>query len=228
MRIISRQRDYYDAVMKTGMDREIVYVRETKEVELDKKFGLDYLCSKSCGYSDGTDLGSGGHSVHLCLLGYCGYIFKIYAVKHTPKGCEPIEQFFYNFEEFKEYMLGSGFGSKYDFSTSRWWPGTYQKFEEQDTKALRELFHQYNTPLFLINSKNRDGKKQKLTLGPILKDLEFQRQKDPYTAYQDIFQYVAGHLNRPENTMVKISDLDKIHKHGFDKWSFRKMPTKKK
>jgi hypothetical protein len=222
MRIINR--DYYDVIMKTGMDREVVYVRETKEVELDKKFGLDYLCSKhtSAGY------GQWSHSVHLCLLGYCGYIFKIYVVKQTHSDLEPITDFFYSYEEFKEFMLGCGLGSKYDFSASRWWPGSYQKFDEQDTKALTGLFHQYNTPLFLISSENRDGKKQKLTLGPILKDLEFQRQKDPYTAYQDIFQYVAGHLNKAENTMVKISDKDKIHKHGFVKWSFRKMPTKKK
>lgn len=225
MRIIAKKSDYYDAIMKTGMDREVVYVRETKQVELDKKFGLDYLSSRHVGYSDGVNRGS--HSVHLCFLGYCGYVFKVYIVEHKPRDLF-YKRVFYNYEEFKGYMLESGFGSKYDFSTSRWWPGSYQKFDEQNTKPLIELFHQHNTPLFLISSENRDGKKQKLTLGPILKDLEFQRQKDPYTAYQDIFQYVAGHLNRPENTMVKISDKDKIHKHGFDKWSFRKMPTKKK
>lgn len=222
MRIIAKKSDYYDAVMKTGMDREVVYVRETKEVELDKKFGLDYLSSRHSGGYDTS------HSVHLCLLGYCGYIFKIYILERSGAKYGTANWFFYDYEEFKKYMLSMGLGSKYDFGTSRWWPGTYQKFDEQDTKALRELFHEYNTPLFLIHSKNRDGKKQKLTLGPILKELEFQKQKDPYTAYQDIFQYVAGHLNKPENTMVKISDLDKIHKHGFDKWSFRKMPTKKK
>src|ERR1035437_252778 len=225
MRIISKTRDYYDAVMKMGMDREVVYVRETKEVELDRKFGLDYLCSRLCaGYYT-------SHSVHFCLLGYCGNIFKVYVVEETfSSSLYPHfkKSIFYNYEEFKTYMVDNNFAGMFDFTNHRWWPGSYQKFDEQDTKPLIELFHQHNTPLFLINSKNRDGKKQKLTLGPILKDLEFQRQKDPYTAYQDIFQYVAGHLNRPENKMVKISDKDKIAKHGFDKWSFRQKGPKKK
>jgi hypothetical protein len=223
MRIISKTSDYYDGVMKMGMDMETVYIRETKKVELDRKFGLDYLCSKhSGGYRT-------SHSVHLCLLGYCGHIFKLYVVEQSAFEIYPSsKRIFYNYDDFKLFMLANGLGSKYDFSTSRWWPGSYQKFDEQDTKPLVSLFHEHNTPLFLISSEDRDGKKQKLTLSPILKELEFQKQKDPYTAYQDIFSYVAGHLTRQENTMVKISDKDKIHKHGFDKWSFRKMPTKKK
>ena len=224
MRIIAKNSDYYDPIMRMGMDMETVYVRETKNVELDRKYQLEYLASKS---SSSTHI---SYRVHFGLLGYCGYIFKIYIVDESLRSALPpsSRRIFYKYEEFKAYMFERGLGSKYDFSTSRWWPGTYQKFDEQDTKALVSLFHEYNTPLFLISSENRDGKKQQITLGPILKDLEFQKQKDPYTAYQDIFGYVAGHLTRPENTMVKISDKDKIHKHGFDKWSFRKMPTKKK
>lgn len=218
MRVISKFSDYYDAVMKTGMDREVVYVRETKNVELEKKYDLALYSSHSS-----------NHSVVLYYLGYCGQIFKIIELKVNWTVSTPESRYiFFSYQSFKDFMLAYNIGSQYDFRTSRWWPSSYQKFDEYNTAPLIELFHQHQTPLFLISSKNRDGKKQQVTIGPKLKDLEFQKVKDTYTAYQDIFQYVAGTLNKPEATMVKISDKDKIHKHGFDKWSFRKMPTKKK
>jgi hypothetical protein len=60
-----------------------------------------------------------------------------------------------------------------------------------------------------------------------LKDVQFYKVVDPYTAFQEIAMWVGGTLPRNPNTMVEITD-DKIkaHKHGFDKWSFRKMPQK--
>lgn len=219
MRIISKKRDYYDSVMKTGMDREVVYVRETKDVDLDRKYGLEDFYSPL----------SSHYSVCLNYLGYCGQIYRVYeAYIGSVSSGSYSRHTFYDFQEFSNFMLRNGLASEWDFSTRRWWPGIYQRFNELDTKPLLELFHQYQTPLFLISSDKRDGKKYKLTLGPNLKKLEFQRIKDTYTAYQDIFQYVAGTLNRREENMIKISDKDKIHKHGFDKWSFRKLPTKRK
>lgn len=218
MRIISRFHDYYDVVMKSGMDREVVYVRERKDIVLDDNCGIDFS----------TRNASSNHVVNTVLLGYCGQIFKVYTVKVSWSFGDRL-YVFHKYDEFEEFMRINSLGSSYDFRANRWWPGQYARFEKFDTSKLLDLFHKYQTPLFIVSYEHhwRSKSKATITLGPSLKDLEFARVKDPFTAYQDIFQYVAGVLNRPENKMVEISDKDKVHKHGFDKWSFRQKGPKK-
>lgn len=223
MRIISKWHDYYDGVMKTGMDREVVYVREAKDVVLEDPLKIGFTTRSTTSYSDGRT--SGSYTVSTMFLGYCGLIYKLYLVTGD------LGRFaFYDYEEFKDFMLKYKLGSSYDFAERRWWPGRYQEFKDHDTTAMVELFHKFQTPLFLLNHERsyRTREKTTITLGPCLKDCGFQKIKDSYTTYQDIFQFVAGVLNHPESTMVKISDKDKIAKHGFDKFSFRKMPAKKR
>jgi hypothetical protein len=54
-----------------------------------------------------------------------------------------------------------------------------------------------------------------------LKDIEFQRVLDPFTAYQELDQWISGVLGQnPEPD--EVSDKVKIQQHGFDSWSFRK------
>lgn len=215
MRIISKYQDYYDSVMNTGMDREVIYVREQVETQIDK-IDLDFLDSYS----------SSNHSVNMILLGYCGAFYKIYVVTTE---LHKIRYVFHNYEDFKSFMLTNGFGSGYDFSENRWWPNRFQKFRDYNPKPLEKIFHEQQTPLFIVKilREYRKPTKYLAILGPCLKDLEFYKIKDAYTAYQDIFQYVSGVLNRPDAKMVNISDKDKIHKHGFDKWSFRQKGPKK-
>ena len=61
--------------------------------------------------------------------------------------------------------------------------------------------------------------------GDNLRDLEFYRVLDAYSVFQRISEWVGGTLANTGNPMVAITD-DKIkaHKHGFDRWSFRKLP----
>lgn len=222
MRIISKFRDYYDGVMKTGMDREVVYVRDAKDIPLEKPLQIGFTTKHTTSYSDGQK--SGSYTVWTTFLGYCGLIYKVYMVTGD------LGRFaFYDYEEFKEFMLKYKLGSSYDFAERRWWPGRYQDFKDYDTTSMVELFHKFQTPLFLLNHERsyRSGDKTTITLGPCLKDCGFQKIKDPYSTYQDIFQFVAGVLNKPDAKMVKISDKDKIAKHGFDKWSFRQKGPKK-
>lgn len=223
MRIISRFRDYYDGVMKTGMDREVVYVRETKDIVLEEPIKCGFDTKRGSTYA--VYGGSASYTIGTMFLGYCGKIYKVYTVKG-----DEYDFISYDYEEFKAFLIEHNMGSRYDFSESRWFPSRYHAFRDYDTSKMIEFFHKFQTPLFLVNHtySYRKPDKTTVTLGPCLKDLGFQRLKDSYTTYQDIFQFVAGTLNKPENKMVKISDKDKIHKHGFDKWSFRKLPTKRK
>jgi hypothetical protein len=222
MRIISKFRDFYDGVMRTGMDREVVYVREKKDIVLKEAFNIDFSTEYTSGYSDGHIRGS--LTVWTSFLGFCGTIYKVFIVTSGNWS-----QMFYDYESFKNFMLHNNYGSKYDFTEKRWWPNRYQKFRDMDTSKMVDLFHQFQTPVFLLNHvySYRKPDKTTITLNPRLENLEFQRIKGPYETYQDIFQYVAGVLNRPENKMVSLTDKDKIAKHGFDKWSFRQKGPKK-
>lgn len=208
MRIISNFHDYYDSVQRTGMDKNVVYVRETSEILIKDDFEVD------------TRSSSNWH-IELLYLGYCGQIYKVYIVK----GKDQPDRIYYDFEAFKEESLSLGATGKFDFGR-KWWNSRFDKFRDEDTQSLNKFFHDYQVPIFLIR-ESTERNKQRIVLNPSLKDFKFQTIKDTYTAYQDIFQYVSGVLNSRENDTVEISDRDKIHKHGFDKWSFRKMPKKK-
>lgn len=64
-----------------------------------------------------------------------------------------------------------------------------------------------------------------LLVNPPLKDYQFYRIMDPYTAYQELDMYVGGTLAWPFNMMVEVSDASKVAKHGFDpKYGFRTRP----
>lgn len=99
-----------------------------------------------------------------------------------------------------------------------------------------EIFIKYKVPVFLLSFDyfyNRvwGGKhvfeEGKLILNPCLKDIEFFRIINPYVAFQEIEMFLSGVLGFPAPPMIEITDKDKLAKQGFDKWSFRKMPTKK-
>lgn len=63
--------------------------------------------------------------------------------------------------------------------------------------------------------------------GDNLRDLQMFKVVDAFSMFQTISEWVGGVLPKNGNPMVEITD-DKIkaHKHGFDKHSFRKLPTK--
>lgn len=68
-----------------------------------------------------------------------------------------------------------------------------------------------------------------LILNPKLANWEFWKVKDPFTAFQEIQQYISGVIGTGGNEPVATDDKYKILSHGFDlKTSFRKDPGKPK
>lgn len=59
---------------------------------------------------------------------------------------------------------------------------------------------------------------------PQLSQVQFQNVIDPWTAYQELSMYMGGIMANHGKPMVQLTDKDVHAKHGFDKWSFRKMP----
>jgi hypothetical protein len=66
-----------------------------------------------------------------------------------------------------------------------------------------------------------------ITYNDCLEPLKFVRVFDPYTAYQEIYMFVCN-TAMPDKPIPKVSDADMVTAKGFDKWSFRKEPRKKR
>jgi hypothetical protein len=217
MRIISDFKDYYDSVSHQYLDKEVIYKRLCHSFLLKDKWPH----SRSIASSNGVSF-----SVDYILLGFCGSLFPAIGIRSVTN--PNMNAVLYDYQSYENKVRSEQlpveksykfFFRSYDTSLS-----SIQRFFKEDFNRFQGLFAKHNTPCFMVVYGQDDPK---IVVNPILKDLDFFKVKDPYTAHQEVYQFVTGNLNQPENSMVKISDKDKISKHGFDKWSFRKMPSKK-
>lgn len=229
MRIISSFHDYYDLTLKHGFDESLVYLRETKKIDNLSQNEQKKYPNLRTSYSrlDNTLLQS------IYYLGFCGKIYPI--IRLISKDGNP--DFLYSTDQVSEYLekIGLSLSKKKDsyYLTSYDLVNVYSKNsldnffsnsrESFNLEKMTEIFFKYNTPIFLM--KKNDNKIE-IIINPSLKKINFQKQKDPVSVNQEISMFLGGVLNSKENKMIKISDKDKIHKHGFDKWSFRKKGSK--
>ncbi len=71
------------------------------------------------------------------------------------------------------------------------------------------------------------GSVSTLRLNPRLADLQFYRKLNAWQVFQELSMFL-GNLAAPERNTVVIEDKYRIAQHGFDQWSFRKMPQTSK
>lgn len=226
MLIVSRFRDYYDTAMTYGIDKECVYNREIKEIEIDKfKINLPY--PKEVKFSNGITM-----LAEPAIIGFCGKIYPLVIVTFTGSELPIRPEFLYTAEEYIDFM---------DFRTGgldrnkRYygWLGRGDLRYEKGAKdffgdkfaELEKLFLEHKTPIFSITKK---GYKALLTINPRLESLYFMKVMDPATAFQEIYSYKSGVLGNNEKEVINISDKDKLQQHGFDKYSFKTMKSDKK
>lgn len=65
---------------------------------------------------------------------------------------------------------------------------------------------------------------QLVAINPRLSDWQFYKKLDAWQAYQELSMFVSN-LTAPDNKAVQIEDKYRVAQHGFDEWSFRKMPS---
>jgi hypothetical protein len=98
----------------------------------------------------------------------------------------------------------------------------------------QDTFRKFNTPIFVY--RFGDGysrtpcayQESFFVVNPCLKQYDFYRIFDSFTCFQEIQMYISGVLGNREKDIIEVADKYKIAQHGFDKWSFRKMPENKK
>ena len=81
---------------------------------------------------------------------------------------------------------------------------------------LEKVFIDHKVPYFVVDMYD-----ETVTFLPTLRDYQFYKVKDAFTAMQELSMYVGGVIPQQEKELVNISDKDRIAQHGFDKLSFR-------
>ena len=251
MKIISKDRDYYDGA-GMGIDTSIRYHRLPRELTLDfqiktmpvynRREDEDYY-----GWNPVINNGRRNHNKKKPLLTSFAVIFcgKIYhGIMATPYKSYwhdfDDSVFFYDAETLIPYLETHGYviaSEKRSFGAE---PGLIVTPEEFFTpKDVVDLAINQRITVAVSNrvidrsvytSLNPYGNKE-----PDVWTLEysrlhrigFQKVMPPWEAHQEISMWIGGILPSSGNPMVSIID-DKIKaaKHGFDHWSFRKMPEK--
>lgn len=205
MRIIDKRRDYYDCGMAFGYEESIVYVRSPKEIKVNEK-----------GYCYRRDFES-------IYIGFCGKIYFAILAGY--------QNVCYDLNDLDNYVSGkfskkdkqSYFDGRYCLGNSFYSRGSLKhRFEEAKNKSgygYEKLFIEHNTPIFVVNECTNS-----IFINPILKEYQFYRVVDPYTAFQEVSMYVGGVLRSPTKPIPDIPDTVMRDIKGFDKWSFKKEP----
>lgn len=234
MKIISEHRDFYDTAQAWGNDDSLVYERIEKRLEM---YPFGGFFSHPVGGRNPT------LSVKSFVVGFCGKTY--YGVEINLFSQPPGERkFCYSLADVDSWVESHfppkkvAFYKEKDASRKSTW-NYYQRRKDFETyfkprnpentgwavggKRLQEFFLKHHTPVFVAYSE-KTGMGYTLINGK-LKDVEFFRVFDPYTAFQEITMFMSN-LAVPLKPIPEISDEDMVSIKGFDKFSFRKDPKK--
>lgn len=219
MRIISKFHDYYDSLMSHG--DSIVYVREKLEIPIKQvKSNEIRSFNSSLGYHEPIN--------HIF---FCGKHYKCVRID-IPDKTQPIvnvnpisyvkiTKCFYSLEHLekvKTLLDNYKFYEKFFIEDK---PRRLSKYFKRESVKIPDLNIYYQSPIVMLE---RD---RNITINSSLKEFEFFKVKNVSQAFQEIEMYISNNLVNDETNMAQVAPE---HRKGarFDKWSFRKLPTKRK
>ncbi len=241
MYIIAKKKDYYDGVVGTmGVDKTLVYERETQEFEGDD---IPVIFERKKGYWGISRTKTPFHQMNyhyikkefrnICdehsyfIIGFCGKLYigwKLYRVINSND--EVSTEFTYDNEYIKKILEDKS------------WDGILSDSIDyvQSFNAL-QIFRDLKSPAFVYDSdygrtyyykKRNNNHHSKFIINPLLKNYEFFKMFDSFQAFQEVSMFMGGVLGKGEKEITEVADKYKITQHGFNKWSFRKEPEIKK
>jgi hypothetical protein len=256
MKIVSDFKDFYDIGMSLGHDHELLYVRKREELQNNYEFekyrfnsgwGQTFKNISSSSYTVGF---CGKVYPVLYFVSYKDACFhKWNAMDDIAKWRKNVDYpnaFCFNaqdVDQFLEKHLNKDDWELYSIGHNSKWRRRYSKscikndvaafFDrcEGGRDMYKHVFDELKVPIFFVDSHNQVGIGQSvrwknMIVNPCLKDVEFARVIDPYTAYQELTAYLSN-IAKPEPFVPVPSDKDMVEIKGFDKkWSFRKKPEK--
>lgn len=243
MYVISKHRDYYDGVVGTmGIDKTVVFERKTTMIENVEKFPKPFARRNFRDWMDRNSFHEISYyeideknnknkyvSNYPFIVGFCGKLYIGWKflrknpdyIKVTDKQKYLID-FIYDIDEVKKYLKNKNWSSNLNDVINNIL--SYNPIN---------IFREINAPYFIFDhninaaEKSKRRNDERFIINPILKDYEFYKVFDTFTAFQEIQMFLSGVLGSKEKNIVEIDDKYKIKQHGFNKWSFRKPPEKK-
>lgn len=91
----------------------------------------------------------------------------------------------------------------------------------------QSIFFEINSPSIYIEMP-KINRENLIVINPVLKELDFYRVFDAYTAYQEIDMFVGGVLSSNSDGEENLTDDDRRVAKGFNDMSFKKEATKKR
>lgn len=233
MRIISKQKDYYDAAMAEGQDRSLVFVRHQEEwntayrtVEVPPLLQpfMDVNARVNPRHVQFTRPMPDVMEVNTSfgLIWFAGRLYPFAGTRARRLGeiVTPPHKFAYTLADLVQHL--AEYDCKLPDKKKRrgvlWGerPSFEKFFELSGSRELEAIAYERNIPV-------ASAFEHTVRLNGRLKDYEFIRRLDPYQAYQELSMFL-GNLAAPDRVPVHVADKDRIQQHGFDEWSFRKMP----
>lgn len=222
MRLISKSRDYYDSALKMWYDETITYVRKADTREVSVRL-TDILNNLNLRYIS-------SYEVTPLLIGFAGKFYPVIEFFHgNDINEEKTNTYHYTYEELKKHLKSN---------RNKYLDKEFKRFFDNDYSSLEYLFAEYNSPIVVLDISaffvecryKRLGYEltelhdRAVNINVVLKDYEFYRVFDTYTAFQEISMYVSGVLNQGFPIMTEISDVSMRDKKGFYKYSFKTRP----
>lgn len=234
MKIVGNgQKDYYDPCVGYGIDPNLIYVRNASVTESeDIPDFITNLVPKV--HKEYTDTKKYEYTLYPGFIGFCGIIYPFIRLVMTPReGYWPTKtKFFYDADILIKYLKDNEILRKENYFHHELLNNkkTIRKYLNPVVNV--DVFFDLGNPIFYwgpdIYSKYPSNDTV-FVQNPSLKEAQFYKVFDAFTAFQEISMFLGGVLGQSHPPMVGISDKDMAIKKGFGhKYAFRKMPTKRK
>lgn len=234
MKIIDDKKDYYDSVAYSmgEVDDHVLYLRNREEIKIRRENRFGFTINKS---ADEIEFPINSLSDSLFIIGFAGktYIGAKWLVKH-PTPLYPDQKVLhitYDRSEIEQRICGNK--ERYVMMFQRNEAELNDLYNKYQEVANDDLFHQLQCPIFVVGTYligtgtewNHLNGVFRVMKNPILKDYEFYKVKDAFSAYQEVEQYIGGVLGNSEITSPPLSEKQAIQSKGFDpKYGFRTRP----
>jgi hypothetical protein len=238
MKIIGPHRDYYDSALRYGQSVELYFVRNA-EIFNSREGGQaacvqrQFLFEGMPSARDSGNTKSGRLLLSPFRVAFCGKLYAGVAAQYWEKSdfmhstMETTPEFFYDADALVRFICGHGFrGHGAPSSRSGRQFGLAAETFLRTPQTEHFNFFAENSEAITLAQVFSGGAKV-VTRNALLKTVAFYKVMDAWQAFQELEMFLGG-IAAPENKMpVVIADKDRIAQRGFDRFSFRKAPTKR-
>lgn len=236
MKIYSKFHDYYDSAMGYGVDDHIHWNRNATKIADDV-----YPNVPNIGSLYPFDIKAEIH-----IIKFCGKMYPVVEIYKTINNQIKSHGYAYNSTDIlnilNKIVKKNEVEKVFPKTKTRehWILGRYLHFSQRDIDTFfkeytrksigLELFFEYKTPIIITRRERGYGtdKEHGMFINCELKPYSFQKIIDPFTAYQEIEMFMGGVLGLNDPETVNIEDKYLSKQKGFNEWSFKKLPTKRK